>query len=182
MWLSSATVRIGGILTPIFYVGQNQINVQVPFEVASGENKIVVSEGGADLMSNTITVRATAPGVFLSSPGQAAAINQDGSVNGPNHPAAVGSIVSVYVTGLGAVQPAIGTGTIASASVLSKVTASVTAQVGSEPAKVVFAGLSPGSAGLYQVNFVVPAVSAGEVNLEIQAGGVGSNVASISVQ
>jgi adhesin/invasin len=62
------------------------------------------------------------------------------------------------------------------------VTAVVTATVGGQPATVLFAGLAPGYAGLYQVNLVVPQLVPGDYPLQISAGGVASNTAIVSVR
>jgi adhesin/invasin len=65
---------------------------------------------------------------------------------------------------------------------LSVVTAAVTATVGGQPATVLFAGLAPGYAGLYQVNLMVPQLAPGDYPLQISAGGVASNTATISIR
>jgi uncharacterized protein (TIGR03437 family) len=109
-------------------------------------------------------------------------VNQDGSVNGPDHTAAPGSPLAVYATGLGVVDPPVATGAPASAVTLSKVTAEVTATVGGQPATVLFAGLAPGYAGLYQVNLTVPQLAPGDYQVQISAGGVASNTATVSVR
>jgi adhesin/invasin len=83
---------------------------------------------------------------------------------------------------MGAVDPPVTAGVAASAVELSKVTAGVTATVGGQPATVLFAGLAPGYAGLYQVNLVVPQLAPGDYPLQISAGGVASNTATISVR
>jgi len=62
----------------------------------------------------------------------------------------------IYCAGLGPVNPAIGDGTAAPSSTLSRTVNPVTATIGGQPAQVLFAGLAPGFAGLYQVNVVVP--------------------------
>jgi uncharacterized protein (TIGR03437 family) len=70
----------------------------------------------------------------------------------------------LYVTGLGAVSPAVKDGFAAVAKPLSYVVADVTVSVDGINAPVSFKGLAPGFAGLYQVNFEVPkGVSSGEL-------------------
>jgi uncharacterized protein (TIGR03437 family) len=50
-------------------------------------------------------------------------------------------------------------------------------------ATVLFAGLSPGSVGLYQFNVVVPdQVGKGNLNVLINTGGLNSNLVTIPVQ
>jgi uncharacterized protein (TIGR03437 family) len=85
--------------------------------------------------------------------GHAAALNQDGSLNSPSHPARPGSVVSVWGTGAGINQP-------------------VRVLVGGLFAEVFFAGQAPGLAqGVTQVNFrLPPATSSGLVPVRVLAG------------
>ena len=65
---------------------------------------------------------------------------------------------------------------------LSYVNTTVTATIGGQAARVIFAGLAPGYAGLYQVNVLVPQLAAGAYPIQISAGGVLSNSAIVSVE
>jgi uncharacterized protein (TIGR03437 family) len=78
------------------------------------------------------------------------------------------------------VTPAVNSGTAAPANT-STVTG-VTATIGGSAAKVVFAGLAPGFAGLYQVNIEAPQMTAGTYDLRIFVSGSGSNTAPISIR
>jgi uncharacterized protein (TIGR03437 family) len=109
-------------------------------------------------------------------------VNQNGDVNSPGSPATAGSLVSVYATGLGTVSPQVASGAPAPSESITNANASVTVTVGTATAQLQFAGLAPGFTGLYQVNFVVPSLPAGQYALKISAEGVVSNVATIAVQ
>lgn len=109
-------------------------------------------------------------------------MNLNGTVNGPANPVAAGGEIAVYVTGLGAVNPPVGDGVAASSTSLSYVAATVTATIDGQPANVIFAGLAPGYAGLYQVNVIVPQLAAGAYPIQFAVGGVLSNTASVNVQ
>ncbi len=130
----------------------------------------------------TLPVQTSAPGLFLQQQGNAAVVNQNGTVNTSSQPAAPGSVISAYLTGLGPVNPPAATGAAAPSSPLSTVTATVTATIGSVPATVQFAGLAPGFAGLYQLNILVPPMQAGQYSLQISVGGAVSNAAPVSIQ
>ncbi|MBV8819007.1 MAG: hypothetical protein JO022_11670, partial [Acidobacteriaceae bacterium] len=160
--LGGTEVTVNGTAAPLFYASPAQINAQMPIGIAAGTATINVKAGGSTVASTTITVQNTAPGIFVVGQNHAAALNQDGSVNSTAQPAAAGSVVVVYATGLGPVTNPVDTGSAASVSVLSKVQARVTATVGGQDADVQFAGLAPGFAGLYQVNVVVPQLSPGD--------------------
>ena len=85
------------------------------------------------------------------------------------NPARAGEIVTVYATGLGAVQSVVPTGSAAASS--DQTTNPVTVTVGGANAPVQYAGLTPGSVGLYQINIVIPPVQiAGSVGILVQVG------------
>jgi uncharacterized protein (TIGR03437 family) len=179
--LGGASVSINGMAAPILYASPTQINVQVPFEISAGPATISVSVGSKVVGTTSIAVQVSAPGLFMLSSGSAAVVNQDGVVNGPSQPAPVGSVIAAYLTGMGAVSPAVGTGIAAPAIPLSTVTGDVTATIGGLSASVQFAGLAPGFAGLYQVNVQVPQLASGSYPLQISEGGVASNAAPVNV-
>jgi uncharacterized protein (TIGR03437 family) len=176
------TLTVNGLPAPLFYAGPNQVNFQIPFEVPLGTAQASLSLGGAPLGSEVMAVKKTAPGIFLLAGGHAAARNLDQSVNSPAQPAAPGSAISVYLTGLGPVDPPVATGAAAPINQLSNVTSSVTATIAGQPATVLFAGLAPGYAGLCQVNIAIPQMAPGEYALQIFAASVASNSATISIR
>jgi uncharacterized protein (TIGR03437 family) len=109
-------------------------------------------------------------------------INPDSSANSASTPAHVGDTVVAYFTGGGPVTPS-GSWNTGDASPLgqSPVTEDNSIAVNGTPAQVIYMGLTGGSVGLYQANFVVPQVAAGEYPLVINIGGVASPAAFISI-
>ncbi len=176
--LGGASVTINGLSAPLLYASAGLINAQVPIETPAGPATVMVN----NKVSATLTIAAAAPGIFEILPGQAAAVNLNGTVNGPSTPVAAGGEIALYVTGLGAVNPAVADGAAASLTTLSYVNTTVTATIGGQAARVIFAGLAPGYAGLYQVNVLVPQLAAGAYPIQISAGGVLSNSAIVSVE
>jgi uncharacterized protein (TIGR03437 family) len=78
-------------------------------------------------------------------------------VNSSSSPAPKGSVVAVYLTGLGVTSPAGVTGAIAPGNQLLTALASVTATIGGQTAPVQFAGAAPFEVeGVYQINVLVP--------------------------
>lgn len=180
--VGGASVTMNGWPAPIFYASPVQLNVQVPFEVGPGSTTVGVSVDGAPRNLGTLTVQAAGPGIFELGLGRAAALNQDDSVNSSSQPAAVGTVLQVYVTGVGTMNPPVPTGVAAGASPLSNATSPVTATIGRQAATVQFAGGAPGFAGLDQVNLVVPQLAPGDYPMQIFVGGVASNAATVSVR
>ena len=121
-----------------------------------------------------LRVAATSPGIFTSNTsgrGNAAALNQDGSLNSAANPANPGSVVVLYVTGEGAVTPTVSDGTL-SQTPLAKPVAAVVVRIGTLPAAVEYAGAAPNLvAGLMQINVRVPMGIAGDVPVSVTIGG-----------
>ncbi|HXM42911.1 MAG TPA: glycoside hydrolase family 30 beta sandwich domain-containing protein [Bryobacteraceae bacterium] len=184
--MAAASVEIGGIAAPLAYVSPSQINAQVPWEVAPGSATLTVTHAGVTA-SQTVTIAAAGPAIFtLYGSPEAAALNQDYAVNSQDNPAGPGQAVLLFGTGLGAVSPAVPTGAAASADTLSYVSAKVTATVGGTPADVLFAGLAPGFAGLWQVNLALPSGVAGAAPVTlpviVSVAGVASNTVTVWVE
>jgi len=160
--------------TPI-YVSSTQINVIVPYEIAGrSSTSISVLYQGQQSAAIPQNVAAQAPGIFTFSAtgsGQAAALNQNFTFNGPQigvvvngsniptTPAARGSVIVVYMTGGGQTTPPSVTGTVTPASPFYIIpTNQVTATINGVNAPVQFAGAAPGEVnGVIQVNITVPA-------------------------
>lgn len=180
--LGGVTVTVNGVPAPLLYASPTQINFQVPPQTSAGTATVAVSLNGSPAGALGVDVQPAAPGIFLLDQQRTAALNQDNSINSATQPAAAGSAVSLFVTGLGGVNPPIASGAAAPADSLSTAIATVTATVGGEPATVLFAGLAPGFAGLYQVNLIVPQLGPGNYPVQIAAAGVVSNQGTITVR
>ncbi len=178
--LAGSTVSVNAVAVPLLYAGPGQINFQMPFSV-SGNAVLTVTSAGAQVAAKSFPVKPAGPGIFLLGQGRAAAVNQDGTVNAVGNGAAAGTVLAVYATGLGAVDPPLDPGAAAGFP-LSYVTGAVTATVGGQNAIVQFAGLTPGYAGLYQINIQVPPLLPGDYPVQLNVGGSNSNTATVTVR
>lgn len=182
--LSDVTVKINGVPAPLLYVSPLQINAQVPFETSTGTATVQVTST-AGTASLPLQVALTAPAIFtlnstISGPG-AIEHGVTGQLVTDTNPASRGEIVSVYCTGLGAVNPAVATGAPAPVPP-SRAVSPVSVNIGGSPAEVTYAGVAPGFAGLYQVNVQVPVTTPpGAQDLQISTGGATSNTVTIAV-
>ena len=120
--------------------------------------------------AEVVAVQATGPAVFVTDTQQAAVLHAGTSILADDaHPATAGETLEMFGTGLGVTDPPIPAGMPAPANPLSMAIVTPVVSINSVDAKVLFAGLAPGFAGVYQVNFVVPAgVKAGHNTLTVR--------------
>jgi uncharacterized protein (TIGR03437 family) len=180
--LDGVGVTINGIPAPLIYVSPSQINAQVPFEAGSGPATLELTKNGVPGQPVPISIATTAPQIFLTAGTHAAALNQDYSINSPANAAAVGSIVSVFWTGQGAVNNPVTTGAPASAPFLNTTIAPTAATIGGQPAAVLYSGLAPGYVGLAQANLQIPDLPSGEYPVVLTTGNTASNSATVSIK
>jgi uncharacterized protein (TIGR03437 family) len=177
--VAETRVLFNGIPGPILYSWTNQVSAIVPYTVTGAAADVVVEYRGQKSLPVSVPVAASAPAIFTSNSsgsGQAAAFNQDGSVNGSAHPAPIGNVVVLFATGEGATSPA-GTDGKPAAVPLPKPVQLVEATIDGKPAEVQYAGAAPGLvAGVIQVNVKIPdGVSVGSsVPVILRVGGTGS--------
>ena len=116
-----------------------------------------IEYAGAVVGPVILPVRSALPGIFrLGATEQAVILNEDGTVNTPDQPAARGSIVTFWITGFGQYEAAATDGAITSD--LSNIRLPVTVSFQDQRAELLYTGSAPGMvAGVAQVNARVPA-------------------------
>jgi uncharacterized protein (TIGR03437 family) len=181
--LLTTTVTVNNEAAPLFYVAAGQINAQMPEDIEPGVATVIVKNGASTSNAAAVIIPATGtPGIVVYGNNRAVVVNQDGSVNSPTSPAKVGDTLVAYFTGGGPVNAA---GTLITGTPtpdgLSPVSGDNTVKVSGVQATVNYMGLTPGSIGLYQANFVVPKVAAGDHPLVITIAGQNSNNPLIAV-
>ncbi len=182
--IGETSVTFNGIAAPLYYVSAGQINAQVPFELGPGIASLQVVRGATKSSVSTITVAAVSPGIFIvdQAASQGAIVHADYSLVSVTNPARAGESLAIFCTGLGAVKLPVRSGAPAPASQLAETQLVPIVTLGGLNAAVSFSGLTPGLVGLYQVNVSVPAgLPPGNVVLQVVAGGVSSNTATVAV-
>lgn len=173
----------------------DQINVQLPWEVGTGTGTVNVVVNTANGVSAPVSVdfAPSMPGIFTSSQSgklYAVAVNYpDNSLAWPqglvsgSHPTQAGGVITIYATGLGAVDHTPADGGIPSQ--LAQTLATPTVLINGEAATVLFSGLTPQFVGVNQLNVQLPddVTAGGAVPLQIQVNGFTStNQVVIAVQ
>jgi uncharacterized protein (TIGR03437 family) len=162
--LGGTSVTIAGVTAPVFVVTPGQINAMLPFGLAVDTDlPVVVTRNNAISAPQSVSMVSSLPSVFTQDetgqgPGIICILRPDGSCNlaGANNPAHAGDILELYCTGLGDTNPRTVAGFPATASPLLWAIDTVTLTVGGVNVPVSFYGLTPGLAGLFQVNATLP--------------------------
>jgi len=152
-------VWINDTPAPVIYASATQTTAIIPFDASENEYASVQLSVNGFLSNRTyVQLADAAPGIFTqdaSGKGAGSILNQDYSINSPSNPADKGSVVMVYLTGLGALEPALADGELAPGA--SQHTVQFQAQIDSSAADIVYQGTSPGLvAGVSQVNVRIP--------------------------
>jgi len=185
MALDSVQVTVGGQPAFVEYVSPGQVNAQVPSNIGTGSVPLTVTSGGVTSAPVNLTVSAAEPGL-LAPPAFKIGANRyvvaqlpdgtyvlpAGAIPVASRPAHPGEQIVIYGTGFGPVVPNTPAGQIAIGT--TQLSMPLQFLFGETPAaQVPYAGLTPGSVGLYQFNIVVPQVPDSDlVPLAFTLGGV----------
>lgn len=177
--MGESCLTVNGSPVPLLFVSPQQVNAQLPFNMAGNVTMSIHTPAGISNNYNFV-VQGTAPAVFLSGTagpetGLATIFRADnGQLVTPTNPLHPGDTVIIYLTGMGPTSPGIAAGQAAPLSPLSWVTQSPTISLGGSNLNVLYAGLVPSYvSGLYQINATVPqaATQGDSVPLVISQGG-----------
>ncbi len=165
--VDGTSVAFNGYLAPIISVQDSLIVCFAPFEIA-GPTDVTVTVDGQKSTAVRVAVLSTAPYIL-------SIFNPDGTVNSANNPAPQGSVVTIYVTGLGLTSPLSQDGSVSAPPLPMPVT----------PVGVTFNSNSNSTSNSVQPQFVGAAdgLVAGitQVNVQIPAGNYSSNPTMVNV-
>jgi len=179
--LAGTRLWFDGTAAPLIYALPYQLAAVVPYNVAG---KTTVQVQVENMVARTppfaVTVQATTPALFTtdgSGKGQLAALNQGASVNSASNPAAKGSVVVLYATGVGVLNPTVPDGTIVSSTPLPVPVSPIQVTIGGQAATILYAGAAPGLvAGAIQINARIPTgIPTGNAPVVLFSGTAGSS-------
>ena len=165
--LAGTSVLFNGIPAPILYTSATQVAAVVPYAVTGAGAQLTVTYQGQAAPPPTVAVADSAPGLFTADStgnGQAAAVNENGSINSASTPASIGSVISLFATGEGQTSPRGSDGKPATAPFPTpNLSISVTIGGGQNAQTISgkqlqYVGGAPGEvAGVMQINVRIPA-------------------------
>lgn len=144
---------------PLYLVSPNQINFLIPASFTSGRVKLQVVRDAVAGPPVELTIQTSAPGIFTTPDGLAVATHADGSLINADAPARPGEVIVLYAGGLGATSPATPVNRLvndaAQVARIREFQAWLNG-VALDLHRIYYAGVTPGFAGLFQVNLQLP--------------------------
>jgi uncharacterized protein (TIGR03437 family) len=182
--MNGTSVIIGGMLAPLYYLSPGQINAQIPFELQPGQQyQVIVAANGALTTPNPIQLSPATPGLAAFADGTLIAQHGDGTLVSQTSPAKAGEYLVAYLAGMGDTNVAVASGTASPGSPLAVPKDTPTLTINGTQTPLLFAGLTPGLVGLYQMNFQVPpGLPAGNITLVVTQNGQASNQTTLPYQ
>jgi len=189
--VASIGVTFDGTPAPLLWVQDSQINLVAPWSLTPDHNtQVCVSYNNVKASCLTWPVAQTAPAVFTVDGVYAAAVNQDGSINSAGHPAPVGSIISVWATGLGPIAPPQADGSLVGLPLPNNVLPVGVQAVkpSSCPSPIFGCQPSPPTYTIFEATYAGPApymiAGASQINFQVvnYQGSISVNLASTSTQ
>jgi uncharacterized protein (TIGR03437 family) len=152
-------VLVENIPASIYYASPKQINFLIPSNLLATKVNFQVILNGVAGPAFKLPLSETAPGLFQADSEFVIATRPDGTVITRSSPAAPGDIIILYATGLGRTTPAAVYSQIATtAARLARALEFRLVLQGEdvERERLLYVGLTPGFAGLYQINLKLP--------------------------
>lgn len=171
--LASVSVYVDNWPAPLLYVSGPQINFIVPGNEIGGTITLRVVREGVTGPEVSLVLVDAAPALFDTGTGYAVATHGDGSLLTDASPAQPGETVVVYATGLGATSPNPSPGELpqTAAPLLWLSTLSVSLDGTVLPSYLIkYAGATPLSAGLYQLNIELPSEVGADPAIQVAMG------------
>ena len=170
---SGVRVFVGGLASVIYYASPTQINFLVPSNIKAGASSVQLARDGVSGPEIPVQVADTSPGFFQSDAVTVVAAFADGTLVTKDKPAQAGQAIVLYACGMGQTNPKTVYGIVptlpASIANLSALEVGLNG-VPVESPLILYAGITPGFAGLYQVNLFLPYDTPQDPEIRIRIG------------
>jgi uncharacterized protein (TIGR03437 family) len=192
--LGPTRILVDGNAAPMFFAGEfatfGQVNGMLPFTLTPNTtHQFAAMLEGIRSAYVDVPIASASPAVFT--------FNQSGSGQGivvdginqrvlvaPASPTTAGQVIVIYCEGLGAVNRAVTAGAASPSDPPATARDIVEVTIGGRPARVLFAGLTPESVGLYQINAEVPSgiAASDQSPVVVTVNGIASRPVTIAVR
>ncbi|HTW64698.1 MAG TPA: hypothetical protein VME17_08790 [Bryobacteraceae bacterium] len=194
--LAGTQVLFAGVTLPLIYSGPAKILAVVPYNLApNAKYQLLVGQSSAISGSMAVTVGAAQPDILrIDNTGNASVAKSvwsqltagmafNPASAGPATPLSAGQTLTIYCTGLGAIDQQLNPGTPAGSTPINTANP-VSVMIGSQHMPVTFAGLVSGYPGIYEVTGTVPSglTSGTDVLVTVTVAGETSTAINVSAQ
>jgi uncharacterized protein (TIGR03437 family) len=186
--IQGVTVRLQNRYLPLVFVSPQQINLQVPGDLAEGDYKLAIKWDSYPETATTMRVARNAPGLFQKKVDDqyfAAAVHDDGSDVAPAAPAKAGETVTLYGTGFGPYDRIAPDGFPLPDNPPYPLADTVEVLVGDAVVQAVWSGGVPGQIGTAMVRFALPQdvqIANGGIQVRLRINGRESNTVLLAAQ
>ncbi|HZS94299.1 MAG TPA: hypothetical protein VFA78_05850 [Chloroflexota bacterium] len=186
--LDGVALTVGDQVLPLTFVSPNQINAQVPSNLADGDYVLTISTQGQTPLTTTFTVARNAPGLFTrtldSGTVIALANHADGTPVTADSPAQQGETITIFGTGFGPLKSSTVDGFLVQGAAPNPLVDTVGVQFGSSNPVPVFAGAAAGSIGMDVITLqITPDLPSGTLApLTVTVNGRSSNTVQVPLQ
>jgi uncharacterized protein (TIGR03437 family) len=166
-------VLVNGLPANPYYVSPTQINFLVPPNLLPGPSTVQVVIDGLAGPQVPVTLGSASPALFQLDQQNIIATRLDGSLITPAASAKPGDVVVLYATGLGAIVPPIGYGEVPLAAASLKMLSDLQVLLDGtavDLSLILYAGVAPNFAGLYQINLTLPDSTGANPEIRIAVG------------
>lgn len=171
---TGVSVSIDNIAVPILFVSPGQINFLIPGNIRTGRRQLRLLVSGRAGPDVEVVIADSSPGLFQMEANAVIATHPDGSLITASAPARPGDILVLYAAGLGATSPALTGLTVPAAAASISARDQFAVLLNGKPipdADILYAGVTPGFAGLYQINCRLPAETPADPEIRLRLPG-----------
>ncbi len=167
-------VLINQIAADIWYVSPTLVNLLIPSSLVAGPAIVQLEVNGIAGPPIAITLGTAAPSMFQMDAATVLAIHGDGSLITATAPGRRGEEIVIFATGLGPTVPAAVPNQVpqTAARLAAKDFQVFLNGVAVDPVRINYAGVTPGYAGLFQINVTIPADAPSNPEIRMGSGGI----------
>ena len=176
--LGGVSVLFDNTPAPLLFVSAGQVNFMAPSTEIPGTSKVQLVRQSIAGPAVTVALAPSAPALFAPAGYVLAQDYQNNYASVTSDaPAHAGDMIVLYCTGLGPTQPNPNPGEIAltAANIANLATLQVLLNGAAIDSSLIkYAGLTPSSTGLYQINFLLPGGLTSDVEIRVSDAGQAS--------
>lgn len=156
---AGVSIILDNVLLPLIYVSPGQVNFLIPTTIRPGRRALRLVRSGVAGPEVTVEIASASPGFFTADGSAPIAVRADGSLVTAGAPARPGEVIVLFATGLGATVPPLDALRLPDRAASISQRAEFSLLLDGRPVPdnlVLYAGVTPGFAGLYQINLQLP--------------------------